>query len=111
VKRTIVLTDDGQRVAVIRPRTRLLAQTAVAMAEVAVSHNDGSVFASIPSEVGEYTFEGFLARDKRGKPSFVNDDGSYRCELQSGDSFVGEWDLKENASPVEAPSEEKEDPR
>ena len=103
MKREILRTDDGQKMVVIRPRTPLLAQTAVAMASVAVAHDDESVFNRIPNEIGEYVFEGFLARGARNRLCIVNEDGSYRGELRPGDSFVGHEDLQKNSSPIEPP--------
>ena len=96
MKRAFVRSEDtGQRLAVIRPATRELAETAVAMASVAAKHDDGDLFQRIPAEVSDYTFAGYLGKHpKTGKTSLVDGDGHYLGELQRGDSFVDETDLE-----------------
>lgn len=73
---------DGERMQVIRPDSPALA---LAVAKVALDHNDAALLERLPEEVGEYTFIGYLAVVE---PYVVDETGEIVDVVKPGDSFV-----------------------
>jgi hypothetical protein len=101
VKRIIVRSQtNGQRLVVIRPRTPELAELAAQLGQLAERRNDEALFQHIPSEIGDYTFAGYLGRDPRtGRVSVVDEAGKHLGDLERGDSIVDEHVLKLSDQP------------
>jgi hypothetical protein len=110
VKRPIVLAPDGQRLVVIRPSTPAGVEKALELASISVEKNSETIFQSIPGEVSDYIFKGYLGRHPKSlKLSIVDVVGNWLEELAPGDSFVGEDDVASaegslSSSPVSSPS-------
>ena len=87
--------ESGQRIVVIRPRTRELAELAVALGKKAFEARDQELFQSIPRQIKDYTFVGWLSRGKglENQCFVLNRDGSIREMVKPGDSFISENDL------------------
>lgn len=99
MRRTLVLAPDGQRLVVIRPSSPALQEKALALAEAALRENSREIFQTLPGEVGDYIFMGFLAKHPRSGALCVADmSGNKTGDLEPGDSFVGERDV-ERAEP------------
>ena len=100
MKRTIVRAANGERLAVIRPRTTELAELAVSLATVAERHADDALFQRNPAEVADYVFAVYQERDPRtGRQTVVDRDGRHVGELMRGDSFVEESALARFSRP------------
>jgi hypothetical protein len=82
----IAIDPHGTRIAVIRPAEPKLA---MAMAEVALKHNDKALFERMPEEVKDYTFAGWLSAPSRSRPQCIVDEQGHKIgELVAGDSLV-----------------------
>lgn len=81
----IAKSPTGEDLLVVRPKNPALA---LAIARVAVDKNDADLFQRLPSEVGEYTFVGYLAYGKGGTPFAINENGAILDRIEPGDSFI-----------------------
>lgn len=79
--RHLIRHADGEPLSVIRPANPKLA---LALATVCVQQQDAGLFQRLPSEVGDYTIQGWLGVN--GK--ILDRDGRTIGELEPGDSFV-----------------------
>jgi hypothetical protein len=75
--------ETGKPYGVIRPKKPALA---LAIAQVAVKHNDGKLLDRLPDEVGDYDFVGWLSMGP--KPVLIDAEGNEVGKLVPGDSFV-----------------------
>jgi hypothetical protein len=84
MKAGFVLSEEGKRMIVIRPKDPHIA---LKLAEIALEHNDSDLFQKMLLE-NEYTIVGFMWRSSQGKPHIVDKDATYVGEILPGDSFV-----------------------
>lgn len=90
MSRYLVVTDErGLPMRVIRPSDP---EKCKAIAEACLRDNDRQRLDNLPAEAQaagvEYTFVGWFGRSASGKVAVVNQDGSYREKLRTGDSFI-----------------------
>ena len=94
-KKKFKYDEHGVRIVVIRPQTRELQVLAVELGKKALETQDQELFQSIPQQIKDYTFVGWLSASKGSANQcfILNRDGSIREMVKPGDSFISETDL------------------